>query len=240
MINNERKHEPALGACECGHPALTLCGASRFPWNMACALTRSALRRFFLENYETAHPEHGCCLQAALIGRHVIKMIGASRGLCIPVLLAGGSAEFRITPPEQDDGKTPNCFSFTFEETEQNVIKSVAKIMMGELPEMHCWLEIPFQNMEKDGGVLIDFSAFDIPRVCKVLQGLDWRTPPLPPAIIMPVPWAETPRPRQGGTPEMHLWTYQMSRAATEMVNRIAPQFEMLADDALTLAVQEN
>lgn len=90
----------------------------------------------------------------------------------VVTLLQAGSASFKMIPDNQDDGVSPNYFSYQF-----SLAAALPYVARGELPEMHCWVGI------KETRELVDVSTEFLPDQCKKLSGMDWRTPPPPPFV---------------------------------------------------------
>lgn len=90
----------------------------------------------------------------------------------VVTLLQAGSASFKMVPDNQDDGVSPNYFSYQF-----SLAAALPYVARGELPEIHCWVGI------KETRELVDVSTEFLPDQCKKLSGMDWRTPPPPPFV---------------------------------------------------------
>lgn len=90
----------------------------------------------------------------------------------VVTLLQAGSASFKMIPDNQDDGVSPNYFSYQF-----SLAAALPYVARGKLPEMHCWVGI------KETRELVDVSTEFLPDQCKKLSGMDWRTPPPPPFV---------------------------------------------------------
>lgn len=90
----------------------------------------------------------------------------------VVTLLQAGSASFKMVPDNQNDGVSPNYFSYQF-----SLAAALPYVARRTLPEMHCWVGI------KETRELVDVSTEFLPDQCKRLAGMDWRMPPPPPFV---------------------------------------------------------
>ena len=119
--------------------------------------------------YELARAKIGregpnLCLYWAAAAVEVLReMSGRDR-----VQIQAGTASWRIVPPNLDDGVSPDRFAYQF-----NAENAACRMVDGQLhlPEMHCWAADP------DTGEIIDMSLGSQPEQCRLLTGLEWRTP---------------------------------------------------------------
>lgn len=114
----------------------------------------------------------GACLFACVAGVAILKQHGLK-----PRLLAGTLQWPRIKRSE-DDGVCATHFSYVFENSDV----TRERFMAGNLPELHCWLEVD--------GEIVDFATGDFPKQCNLVLGLPWTSEPPPPFL-----WAKEPPP---------------------------------------------
>ncbi len=96
----------------------------------------------------------GVCMYAALAGRRELQ----ERGIKAAVI--GGSLQWPMATPEEDDGVSATHFAYMWERGWQggklSVLQQVCMVPFVGLPEVHCWLQI------EDTGELVDFSLYSL------------------------------------------------------------------------------
>lgn len=90
--------------------------------------------------------------------------------------LQAGSASWIRLAPEDDDGKetTHNAFSYVFEDSPLTRLK----ILMDEMPEMHCWVACAKTQ------TIFDPTTRFLPQQCEQTGGMPW-TAPKPPDFMV-------------------------------------------------------
>ena len=90
--------------------------------------------------------------------------------------LQAGSASWIRLAPEDDDGKetTHNAFSYVFEDSAQTRMR----ILIGEMPEMHCWVACAKTQ------TIFDPTTRFLPQQCEQTGGMTW-TAPKPPDFMV-------------------------------------------------------
>ena len=73
--------------------------------------------------------------------------------------------QWKMVPPELDDGINPTHFSFLWSPGSP---ESRASVAAGHLPEMHVWVGLP------DSGELVDFSTGAFRKLAQERFGLRW------------------------------------------------------------------
>jgi hypothetical protein len=120
----------------------------------------------------------GRCLQHATFG--IKRLLEAGRK---DVLLQAGSMSWPVVDVKDDDGKSPT--HFTFQWTDDDCLPTLMMLKDRKhddpvrLPEIHVWIGL------KDSGEVVDFSTYDLPRICESVTGgqVKWRGA-LPPDFI--------------------------------------------------------
>jgi hypothetical protein len=90
------------------------------------------------------------------------------------LVLQAGSMQWRIVPPELDDGVSANAFAYMWSPNEPASRRAIA---MGALPEVHVWAADPATQE------IIDLSTRDFKRIAENQFGLEWATKPPPPYL---------------------------------------------------------
>lgn len=124
------------------------------------------------EWYGEEQAETGSCLYWGQVTMKVLQQAGLR-----PVLQAG-SMQWKMVPPELDDGINPTHFSFLWSPGSP---ESRASVAAGHLPEMHVWVGLP------DSGELVDFSTGAFRKLAQERFGLRWLSPD-PPVFLWGTP----------------------------------------------------
>ena len=106
----------------------------------------------------------GLCLH---IAHHVCSVLHLYDQYAV---IQAGSLQWPRLRPEDDDGQVDTHFSYMFTPLTPASVLSMAQ---GNLPEIHCWVGLP------DEQILVDFSVKDLPMAAAKL-GMAWTAPPPP------------------------------------------------------------
>ena len=95
---------------------------------------------------------HRSCMWYAFETIRVLNSYGTR------AIMQAGSASWKIVPDDQDDGVSPNQYSYVCDISTRDV---ALLMVQGLLPEMHVWAAIPETNE------VIDLTTRFIPRLAK-------------------------------------------------------------------------
>jgi len=121
--------------------------------------------------YQNINPPvaiEGGCLYWAMAAMIAARKLGLHEHGYEFQLQAGSASWIRLAP-EDDDGKetTHNAFSYVFEDSAQTRMR----ILMDELPEMHCWVACAKTQ------TIFDPTTKYLPRQCEKTGGMPWTAP---------------------------------------------------------------
>jgi hypothetical protein len=119
-------------------------------------------RRLARRTFPEMRGKTGACLVLSW------AVVEAARRHGVRLVLQAGSAYWPRVTDKTDDGDEPNVFEYRFEE---HAPATVARVLAGELPEMHVWAADP------ETGELVDLTYGDQPAQCLELAGLTWKAP---------------------------------------------------------------
>ena len=118
-------------------------------------------------------PLESCCMQRAFAGTCVLRANGYTSA--IP---QAGSASWPLYPADQEPADpAPTHYSYVYDGKPLSDPHNTVQLMLGHLPEIHCWIAIP------ETLTIIDFTTGFLPLLCEQ-RGLPW----------------------ENGTPDRYIW----------------------------------